>query len=106
LAEPIDEFGLLSLAQRVLDAIGELAIQHGAHEGRVGASIGAVCCHPASAWASPEELLSGADRAMYLAKSRGGHQVIFLKSLNDPIVDPAPSSNKAISASPVEKTGI
>lgn len=99
LTEPIDKVGLLSLGRRVLDAISNLAIRHGANEGRVGASIGAVCCNPSSEWTAPDEFLAGADRAMYLAKSRGRHQVVFLNSLTGVSESSAPSTSKSLSAS-------
>jgi diguanylate cyclase (GGDEF)-like protein len=83
------ELGLHKLGQRILDTFDNLTIRQGAAEGRVGASIGAVFCCPGSDWQSPEEILSGADRAMYLAKSRGKNRVVLLRSLKDMVAEPS-----------------
>ena len=70
------------------DELETMTIRHGPAEGRVGASIGAVFCCPGSDWQSPEAILSGADRAMYLAKARGKNRIVLLGTdVNDEIAN-------------------
>ena len=106
LAEPIDELSLQSLAQRVLEMIDHLTIRHGSNEGRVRASIGAVCGDSSGGWKTPEDFMSAADRAMYLSKSRGGNQVTLIKSLKDVAVDSATSTENAAPVGRVHNSGL
>jgi diguanylate cyclase (GGDEF)-like protein len=95
-ADCLDELNLQSLGQRTLSAIQNLTIQHGTNEGRVGVSIGAVCCNPSTPWQKTEDLLHAADHAMYMAKSQGKNRVVFLRSLEDAAIAgaaPAPKSS-------------
>jgi diguanylate cyclase (GGDEF)-like protein len=88
LVSPVDRLGLKSLGQRLCARINELACRQGTNEGQVGASIGVVCHDPASNWTTPEDFLAAADKAMYLAKSRGKNRVIFLDPISRSQVQP------------------
>jgi diguanylate cyclase (GGDEF)-like protein len=67
-----DGTGALALAQRAQAAIEALALPHqGAPLGRVGASLGVASIQPLSDQ-PPQDLLRMADRALCLAKERGG----------------------------------
>lgn len=76
LADSIDESGLRALGQRILQAVTNQTFEQGANVGRVGLSLGIACENADSDWGSAQRLVDGADRAMYLAKSRGGNQVV------------------------------
>ena len=90
LSESIDEDGLYALSKRVWQAINELRVIQGNSEGRVGASIGAVCQRPGNKCGSPQQLLAAADRAMYAAKATGKNRIVFLDS-PDLIASPPPA---------------
>lgn len=71
-----DEAGGLDVAQRVLEAVDDLAITHSgspAH-GRITLSLGVAAVVP-DASGSTESLLDIADRALYVAKRSGRRQV-------------------------------
>ena len=103
--EPIDELGLHSVAQRVLEAINKLTIRQGVNEGRLGASIGVVCDSSTTPWKTPEAFMAGADRAMYLAKSRGRNQVVFLKTMGDTMIDSSTLNKNVVSSSAAPNSG-
>lgn len=92
-SEGIDEIGVQALSQRVCEMVRGLKVQLGAHEGSVSASIGAVCSSSLSNWKNPQHLLAGADKAMYLAKSRGKNRAVFLRCLGNAILPGAASTN-------------
>lgn len=97
LSEAMDEIGVQAFAQRVCEVVREVKVQLGTHEGRVSASIGAVCMSPMANWKNPEQLLAGADKAMYLAKSRGKDRAVFLRCIGDAILPAGtePSTKKS-----------
>ncbi len=97
LFDPVDQLGIQSLADRVWQKINELTIRQAPHEGKVGASIGVVHCQSSSNWGSPDVFLATADKAMYLAKTRGKNRVVFMGSLLD-ADDVNPSSKLACSS--------
>ena len=71
-----DMDGALDVARRVLAAIGALAITNGASPfGRVTSSIGVAQLMPGPNHTS-QELLEGADRALYAAKQAGRNGVV------------------------------
>lgn len=80
LSEPLEEVGLQAFATRIWQSINNLTIRQGPCEGKVGASIGAVCFNAASQWASPDSLLAAADKAMYKAKSEGKNRIVVIRS--------------------------
>jgi diguanylate cyclase (GGDEF)-like protein len=100
LSEPLDDLGVQALGHRVWETIRTLTIQHGPDTGKVGASIGAVCRGPLSNWPTPEAFLSGADKAMYLAKSRGRDRVVFLRSMTEASETPTSAEVSARTLTP------
>ena len=101
LADSMEEVGIRALGQRIMAGVHNLLIRHGTHEGRVGASIGAVHCNSGSAWTAPQELLSGADRAMYLAKAQGKNRVVFVESMTDATIETPMPTIGEYSSNPV-----
>jgi diguanylate cyclase (GGDEF)-like protein len=105
LADAMDEIGMQALGRRVLAGINSLLIRHGGNEGCVGASIGAVCCSPRYVWATPQDLLAGADRAMYQAKAQGKNRVVFMKSMSAAGAETAAPAGRDASSNPIPESG-
>lgn len=67
----------LSLAERLCRVVREMPFDALGHEVKIAVSVGAAILHPGCNQ-SASSVVSEADRAMYLAKGRGGDQVAIL----------------------------
>jgi diguanylate cyclase (GGDEF)-like protein len=81
-----DETGAMNLAERLREALPKNPFIHEGTQLKVEASFG-VAVWPA-AGASPEAILSAADRALYAAKGAGRNRVVAASSLAPPEVLP------------------
>ncbi|GGB99177.1 putative bifunctional diguanylate cyclase/phosphodiesterase [Cellulomonas carbonis] len=82
---PESEEGLVALARRVVDAVGE-PVRVGEHATTVGASVGVALARDGST--DPDRLLHEADAAAYRAKSGGrGRAEVFDEALSRELVE-------------------